>query len=196
MSGRPSGQEAVEAEVAALDDLDLVALRERWQKLFGNPPPRSLRHAFLVQACAYGTRIQAFGGLSAATRRRLRRIAAAVRSGKPIPDAPKVMRPGTRLIRAWGGKTHTVGVTDNGFQYDGRSYRSLSAIARTITGTNWNGHTFFGLKKAGSTRKAVTGAGTSRPNSNPAVGRGAGLGRSNCGPNAPAELWLGTASDV
>ena len=142
-------RDAVDAEVVALNDLDLAAIRERWHQLFGNPPPKSLRHAFLVSACAYGIRTRAYGGLSAATRRRLRQIAEAKREGKAPPRAPATAKAGTRLIRAWGGTTHVVmAMADGRFAYQGTTYRSLSAIARAITGTNWNGKTFFGLKQA------------------------------------------------
>ena len=171
MALRNSDPQAVEAEVAALGDLDLAAIRERWRVLFGNPPPKSLRHAFLVKACAYGIRTRAFGGLSKATKRRLREIADATRMGKPTPAAPVRTRAGTRLIRAWGGKTHVVTVVAAGFEYEGQTFKSLSAIAKAITGTNWNGKTFFGVKKptAGRTptntdaAASAAYAGTRRP---------------------------------
>jgi hypothetical protein len=148
MAPRKLDSQVVEAEVAALGDLDLTAIRERWRALFGRPPPKTLRHAFLVKACAYAIRIKAFGGLSSATRRRLRSIADAAREGKPTPAAPVPTKAGTRLIRAWGGDTHVVSVLPDGrFEYDGKTYRSLSAIAGVITGTNWNGKTFFGVKR-------------------------------------------------
>jgi len=147
MKRKPTPPE-VEAEVAALGDLDLTTIRERWRALFGNPPPKTLRHAFLVAACAYGIRTKAFGGLSAATRRRLRAIAEAARDGRPTPAAPVRTKAGTRLVRAWGGQTHVVTTLSDGrFEYEGQTFKSLSAIARTITGTNWNGHTFFGVKR-------------------------------------------------
>jgi len=147
---RTPDPQAIEAEVAALGGLDLAQLRQRWESLFGNPPPKSLRHAFLVRACAYGIQVKAFGGLSAATGKRLRAIAEAARTKTALPasSASRRIKPGTRLVRAWGGETHTVTVlADGAFEWNGSRYRSLSAIARAITGTNWNGHTFFGLKK-------------------------------------------------
>ena len=147
MARQKPNPQAVEAEVAALGDLDLVAIREKWRTLFGNPPPKSLRHAFLVKACAYGIRTKAFGGLSAATKRRLREIAEAARLGKPTPSAPVRTKAGTRLIRAWGGKTHVVTVVAGGFDYEAKTYKSLSAIAGAITGTSWNGRTFFGVAR-------------------------------------------------
>jgi len=139
---------AIEEEVAALGDLSLVDLRQRWQQLFGNPAPRSLRRALLIKACAYQLQVKAFGGLSAATKRRLRAVADAARTGAAIPTATTLkIKPGTRLVRAWGGEVHTVTALARGFDYAGKRYRSLSAIAKEITGTNWNGHLFFGLKQ-------------------------------------------------
>jgi hypothetical protein len=156
---RTPNPQAIEAEVAALGGLDLAALRQRWESLFGNPPPKSLRHAFLVRACAYGIQVKAFGGLSAATGKRLRAIAEAARTKSALPasSATRRIKPGTRLVRAWGGETHTVTVlADGAFEWNGSRYRSLSAIARAITGTNWNGHTFFGLKKRAPAPPAAT----------------------------------------
>ena len=153
-----SDPQAVEAEVAALGGLDLMAIREKWRALFGNPAPLSLRHAFLVSACAYGLRTKASGSLSKATRRRLRQIAEATRLGKPTPAGPVRTRVGTRLIRAWGGKTHVVTTVAAGFEYEGKTYRSLSAIAKTVTGTNWNGKSFFGVKPSkGAADNKTTG---------------------------------------
>jgi hypothetical protein len=143
----PSDPGQVEVEIATLDDLDLAALRRRWQDLYGNPPPKSLRVAFLRRACAHRLCILAFGDLKPETKRRLRAIAEAIRSGAPLPTASVRIKAGTRLIRAWSGETHVVTALDHGFEWRGQRFRSLSAIARTITGTNWNGNTFFGLKR-------------------------------------------------
>ena len=107
---------AVEVEIAALINLDLFALRSRWQQLFGNPPPKSLRRAFLVKACAYQIQAKAFGGLSPATKRRLREIAEAARNGTldSVVAAPHI-KPGTQLLRVWQGQTHTITVLADGF---------------------------------------------------------------------------------
>jgi hypothetical protein len=144
---RPT-QEQVEAEIAGLPALSLDELRERWRVLYGNPAPRSLRRDLLVRAVAYQIQVKAFGGLSAATKRKLREIAAAAREGRFDASivAPRV-KPGTRLIRVWQGETHSVLVLEDGFEWKGTRYRSLSLIAKTITGTNWNGWTFFGVKR-------------------------------------------------
>jgi hypothetical protein len=141
-------QDQIEAEIAGLADLSLHALRGRWQALYGNPAPRSLRRDLLIRAIAYQLQVKAFGGLSAVTKRKLREIALAAREGRfePALIGPRV-KPGTRLIRVWQGETHSVLVLDEGFEWKGTRYRSLSLIAKTITGTNWNGWTFFGVKR-------------------------------------------------
>ncbi len=141
-------KQSVEAEIAALPGLSLAALRERWSALYGNPAPRSLRRDLLVRAIAYQLQVKAYGGLSPVTKRVLREIAAA-REGR-FDDAaigPRV-KPGTRLIRVWQGETHSVLVLEDGFEWKGARHRSLSVIAKAITGTNWNGWTFFGVKRS------------------------------------------------
>jgi hypothetical protein len=148
MAGKRIDPQAVEQEVAVLGGLPVDALRERWAQLFGSPPPKSLRREFLSKACAYQIQVKAFGGLSAASRRRLRAIADGARNGESMPATPQPkIKPGTRLVRAWGGKVHTVTAVPRGFEYQGQRYRSLSAIARTITGTSWNGRVFFGVNQ-------------------------------------------------
>ena len=129
--------------------LTLAALRERWSALYGNPAPRSLRRDLLVRAIAYQLQVKAFGGLSPVSKRLLREIAAAAREGRFDAAAigPRV-KPGTRLIRVWQGETHSVLVLEDGFEWKGARHRSLSVIAKAITGTNWNGWTFFGVKRS------------------------------------------------
>jgi hypothetical protein len=140
--------QAVEQEVAVLGGLPVDALRERWAQLFGGPPPKSLRREFLIKACAYQIQVKAFGGLSVATRRRLKAIAEGARTGEAVPISGSLrIKPGTRLVRAWGGKVHTVTAVPKGFEYQGQRYRSLSAIAKAITGTSWNGRVFFGVNQ-------------------------------------------------
>jgi len=173
MARRRADAQSVEAEVAALGDLDLAALRERWEKLFGNPPPKSLRRAFLVKACAYQTQVKAFGGLSAATKRRLRQIVEAARDGTvdAVVAAPRI-KPGVRLVRAWRGTTHVVTVlADRKFEWNGERYGSLSAIARQITGTSWNGRAFFGVQQGNGRAAAGEALGRARDNVRRSRGR-------------------------
>lgn len=139
MSRREQDDAALEAEIARLPDLGHEELRERWKLLFGRPAPKSLRRKFMARAVAYQMQVAAYGGLSAATKRRLREIAVAVRNGDCTGVLGGVqIKPGTQLIRQWQNTTYTVMVLDDGFAMGGRTYKSLSAIAKAITGTNWN----------------------------------------------------------
>ena len=105
----------------------------------------------MARAVAYQMQVAAYGGLSAATKRRLREIAIAVRNGDRTGVLGGIqIKPGTQLIRQWQNTTHTVIVLDDGFALDGRTHKSLSAVAKAITGTNWNGYAFFGIKPAGT----------------------------------------------
>ena len=114
----------------------------------GSTESEPLRYAssdFLVRAISYAMQEQEFGGLPASARRELLAIA----KGEPVSAQTSRIRikPGTRLLREWHGTTHEVIVTDQGFVWDGATYRSLSAIAFAITAAKWNGHRFFGLVK-------------------------------------------------
>jgi hypothetical protein len=130
----------------------------RWKTLFGHPAPKSLRRNFLARAVAYQMQVEAYGGLSVATKRRLREIANAARNG----DANALLgssriKTGTQMIRQWQDTTHTVTALAEGFEWNGRTYKSLSAVANAITGTNWNGFAFFGIKRAPSGNKNASG---------------------------------------
>ncbi len=103
-------------------------------------PPR-LRAETLRRLLAYKEQVQALGGLTASERRMLRSVA----SGKPVGDVAAQASPGTHLVREWNGRTYRVEVVDGGYLLDGTPYRSLSAVAKRITGTAWSGPRFFGL---------------------------------------------------
>jgi hypothetical protein len=138
---------SVLAQIGALKSMDAKALKARWRELFdAEAPPYNRR--FLESRLAYRIQELAFGGLKPETVERLAALAAQV-GGKANRRARVAQeRPitGTRLLREWKGIEHSVTVRDDGFEYQGRPYRSLSAIARQITGTRWNGLVFFGLK--------------------------------------------------
>ena len=139
---------SIEQTIESLFDLDHAALKERWRALRGGDPPKRLSRQLLLRALAYAMQEKAYGGLSPTVRQRLQRLAAERQSTGRITSIgrqPK-FKSGTRLIREWQRRTHEVVVLERGFQWDGKTYRSLSAIARAITGTRWNGHVFFGLK--------------------------------------------------
>ncbi len=142
----------------ALPEMNRAALCTQWQEHFNKPAPDGVRKELLVRMLAYRVQEQAFGGLSARSRRRLDEMAAAISSNPKTAIANMASsKPGTQLIRSWKGKTHTVTIQDSGYQYDGRRYRSLSEIARHITGTQWSGPLFFGLKSR-RTEKGVQNA--------------------------------------
>lgn len=144
---RTSKRLSVEAEIARLPDLGAAELHKRWVALYGTRAPKYFRHKLLIRALAYQIQVKAFGGLPEAVKQRLREIAAAVHDGTfDAADLEPRIKPGTKLIRTWKKDTHEVMVLEDGFAWKGKRYTSLSTIAKTITGTSWNGWRFFGLK--------------------------------------------------
>ncbi len=138
---------AVDADIAGLETLDLEQLRARWIKVTGRSAPKSFRTKLLKRALAHEIQVAAYGGLSSALKRRLRLLCEAAREGRfEEVLGTSAIRPGTLLVRSWQGETHRVMATKDGFVWNGDSYGSLSTIARKITGTSWNGWTFFGVK--------------------------------------------------
>ena len=125
-----------------LDGLDFASLRRVWEQTFGATPPSSLSRVFLRRVLLHERQCRTHGGLSAATRR----ILAAMVNGTPGNAAPAgSVSPGTHLVREWNGRTYQVEVIDNGYRFDGKTYPSLTAITKRITGTHWSGPRFFGL---------------------------------------------------
>jgi hypothetical protein len=131
----------------SLVDWDNAKLRATWRRLHRGEPPASMSRDVLTRAIAYTLQVKAEGGLSQGTQRALRTWRGPDVGGATHPDAVLTLKPGVRLIREWGGRTHQVMVTDDGFDYDGKRYRSLSEIARAITGARWSGPRFFGVRK-------------------------------------------------
>ncbi len=132
------------AQVAALRRLNHREMQERWRELFGTEPP-GYGPDLLRRRLAYRIQELAYGGISTATRERLRRIDEEAQRAPRSRDSA-IPISGTVLIKEWGGDRHEVTVLKDGFQYRGQKHASLSAIARQITGTNWNGLRFFGLR--------------------------------------------------
>jgi plastocyanin len=146
----------LKAEIARLRDLDLPDLRAVWQKHYGTTAPKTLRRKILILSIAWRIQADVAGGLKPATRRYLRQVAAAARSGTVVrPPSAGRIKPGTKLMRVWQDKTHTVTALAEGFEWQGSRYRSLSEIARTITGTRWNGLVFFGVKSRTANSKVA-----------------------------------------
>ena len=141
-------QNAVSKEaLSRLPILDIGELRDQWRGLYKTQAPPNLSHELLVRAVAYRMQELALGGLRPEPGHQLMRIAQQFKeTGKAVILARPNLRPGTRLMREWQGRTYDVLVLDDGFSWQGMRYRSLSAIARKITGTAWSGPLFFGLK--------------------------------------------------
>jgi hypothetical protein len=134
-------------------------LLELWQKVYGRVAPEGLRREQLVPFLAYRIQENAHGGLKPSTRLELRSIARDFEKpgGSNESRRRSQVRCGTRLIREWRGEVHEVGATESGFEYRGIIYRSLSQIARKITGTRWSGPAFFKLNSAKAVREQGNG---------------------------------------
>ena len=136
------------ARLVALKTTPTPQLKEQWRQLFEGEPP-AFNRRYLESRLAYRIQELAYGGLKPETVRRLEKLGEELDGGRvDVRKRPANDRPvsGTRLIRDYQGVEHCVTVRDNDFEFQGRPYKSLSAIARAITGTQWNGLTFFGLK--------------------------------------------------
>ena len=136
------------SRLAALQTLPAAELKQQWRELFGKEPP-PFNRPYLQSRLAYRIQELAYGGLRPETRARLEALGEQLDGGNVVlrrVRADNRPLPGTRLVREHGGVEHTVTVLPDGFEWEGRPYRSLSAVARHITGTRWNGWTFFGLK--------------------------------------------------
>ena len=148
MATKPSNED----EIVHLRDLDLHGLRIRWKSVFRQQPPPHLPRHLLFATLAYRLQADKLGDLDPATARLLKQIA----TGRGAVEAMRLtaqfdrrrtdLKPGTILTREWNAKTYRVTVVDEGFALDGKTYDSLSKVAFAITGTNWNGPRFFGLR--------------------------------------------------
>ena len=134
---------SMQTALVELASLDRVALGERWSTVFGVPPPRSAHSPLLRRTLAWQLQMQASPEWRAPGA-----MARLARSLRPASSASgPALTPGTRLIRQWQDRTHEITVLPQGFEYEGKTHRSLSVIARQITGTSWSGPAFFGLRK-------------------------------------------------
>ena len=127
-------------------------LRREWRQLYHSEPPR-MRRDLLIRAIGYRLQEIEHGGLGKSTRRKLQMLAKMFwTTGGVSQNSALSLKPGARLVREWHGHTHTVTVTEDGFEYAGMSYPSLTKVAKKITGTNWSGPRFFGLTRVGVPR--------------------------------------------
>jgi len=140
---------ALEDELTALPTLSAQELRSKWQALRCGEPIAPASRDLLLREIAYKMQERAHGGLAPAVKRRLRVLAAELEAnGAGVLVPAPLLKPGTRLLREWGGKTHAIIVQEDGFEYDAEQYESLTEIARRITGAHWSGPRFFGLRRA------------------------------------------------
>ncbi|MDD3149941.1 MAG: DUF2924 domain-containing protein [Candidatus Gastranaerophilales bacterium] len=139
-----------------LQRLSRDELIKKWQKLFKNEPPKSGRKEFLIKHIIWQIQAKKYGGYSTQTIKQLEKLANKISKSKSVDDidvkAVKIfskleIKAGTKLIREFKGQKHEVAALEKGFEYKGKKYKSLSAIANEITGTRWNGKVFFGLRK-------------------------------------------------
>jgi hypothetical protein len=145
--------QAIEGEINRLRPLNPKQLREEWRRLYHGEAPK-LSRDLLVLALGYRLQELEYGGLGRATKRKLQTIAKSLRTtGRVGSAAPTLsLKPGARLLREWHGRTHTVTITEDGFEHEGANYPSLSKVAKKITGAHWSGPRFFGLAKADKER--------------------------------------------
>ena len=133
-------------------------LRLSGRKLHRTGPPLGLSRDLMIRALANELQERAHGGPSAALRRRLQTMARELQKGAACSDSGIMLKTGTTLLRQWRGHTHTVLAREDGFEYEGRRYRSLTVIAERITGAHWSGPRFFGLtRRAGASVGAEAG---------------------------------------
>jgi hypothetical protein len=149
----------VSARLAELTTLGMPALRSEWRRLFRREAPRLSRDQ-MMRAIAYRIQETAFGGLPIAVERRLTKLTRTFESeGRIVAPPPPKVKPGARLVREWRGRTHVVSVVDGGFEYEGKTFPSLTAIAVEITGAHWSGPRFFGLVRRRAAKEAGVGGG-------------------------------------
>jgi hypothetical protein len=154
----PKSHKALSRKLAALRSLPIKEMKQQWRSLYSSEPPHRVSRELLTRAVAYRIQEQALGGLKPSTRRLLERLASDARSGRPLKlSSCAPASAGTVLMRDWQGITHEVKVLDRGVLYKRKRYRSLSEVARLITGSRWSGPLFFGLR---SMRQGETSSGS------------------------------------
>ena len=135
----------LELEIDALSSMDMEALRHLWRTRINSDPPK-VSAGLLRLALAYSRQEKALGGLSTASMKQLEAVASAGRNAAKVTRL-RATRPGMRLVRVWNGVAHVATVNEAGeVEWNGKTWRSLSEVARIITGTQWSGPKFFGLR--------------------------------------------------
>jgi hypothetical protein len=140
--------------------MDYAALHDEWRRLYRAHPPKRLSRDLLVLGVAWKIQEKVSGGLGTAFKRRLANLAKTMeQDGDLTRSRVARLKPGAKLIREWRGETHTVAVLENGFEWQGKRWRSLSGIATEITGSHWSGPRFFGLNGKAEAGVAIREAG-------------------------------------
>lgn len=144
---KPPPEIVLARSIGALRGLSAQQLRDEWRRLYRGQPPR-LSRDLLIRSLAYRMQEIAHGGLSKANQRKLGQLTREMAVKGTVSVATDIhLRPGVRLMREWRGRTHTVIVLEDGFEFAGKNYPSLTRIARLITGAHWSGPRFFGLNR-------------------------------------------------
>src|SRR5689334_14277993 len=137
----------VDGQIAELAHRSTHELRLAWRQLHRVAPPQGLSRDLLIRALAHELQEQSYGGTGRTLRRRLQTLTGELEKRGRSFDPAVVLKTGTTLVRQWRGNTHAVLVREDGFEHEGEHYRSLSVIAKRITGAHWSGPRFFGLTK-------------------------------------------------
>jgi hypothetical protein len=166
-------EDTIGAAIAQLCECDLDELRDRWAGFYGMAPTPRISRDILIRGVAFRIQEEAHNGLGKASRRQVLKLAEVLRDGGTLPASQgQTFRLGTKLIREWKGRVHEVVITADGYTLDGKRYRSLTQVARLITGTHWSGPRFFGLE---SQRQAAATFATKRARSGTTLGRRTGV---------------------
>ena len=147
----------LEVQLDSLPNLNRTKLRELWRDSYGSDPPEKISDLLLRQAIAHRLQVKHLGGLNFSTRRTLKRVLEEAHAPRPTRcSKSQSVTNGTVLVREWHGATHQVTTTEKGVRYRGKLFRSLSEVAREITGTRWSGPLFFGLRTSSGESKHGT----------------------------------------
>ena len=150
-SRSPAPAETLASRLRALEALSYPELRAEWRRLYRTLPPRRVARELLLLGVAWKVQEQTLGGLGAAMKRILAGLTETLeRDGDVKRNRVVQLKPGAKLLREWHGKTHTVLVLDEGFEWHGKRWRSLTTIAKAISGAHWSGPRFFGLHRRGA----------------------------------------------
>ena len=134
----------VEDDIAKLGQLSRSVLVERWITCHGTAPPKGISRQLLLLSAAYALQVSVYGGLGWKRQKQLLSMLSSP-DGVKRQATSTALKPGSRLVRVWNGRSHHVEVTEHGFLWNGQAFKSLSAVAREITGARWSGPRFFGV---------------------------------------------------